>query len=123
MGSSYAFRYCWTYSTYAGDSCDSDVPFCGMCNTQLRIGLSFFLHCAPFAYTLLVGRILLVAWLWDSFLRFPQCVLLFFRPMYPLHWGRLILVEASIPLGERWLSLCNVLSTSLSYGCSLVDDL
>src|SRR6266702_1715114 len=60
----------WVCSMYAGDSCDSDVPFGGMCSTQLRGGLSSFLLPAPVACILLVGCILLGAWLRDSFLRF-----------------------------------------------------
>ncbi len=39
VGSNCIGRYCSTCSTYAGDNCNSDVPFCGMCNTQLRVSL------------------------------------------------------------------------------------
>src|SRR6266702_1141110 len=72
VGSNYAaFHCCLADSTYAGDSCDSDVPFCDTYNTQLRVGLSLFLLLLVlFAYTLPWVRILLVAWLRDSFLRF-----------------------------------------------------
>jgi len=56
-----AFRCCLVGSTCAGGSCDSDVPFCDMCNTQLRVSLSSFLLLVLFAYILLWVRILLVA--------------------------------------------------------------
>src|SRR6266702_2397682 len=59
----------WAYSMYAGGNCDSNVPFYGMCNTQLHGDLSFFLLLVPFACTLLVECILLGAWLRGSFLR------------------------------------------------------
>src|SRR6266702_5131737 len=57
-----AFHCCLVDSTYAGGSCDSDVPFCDTYNTQLRVSLSLFLLLLVlFAYTLLWVRILLVA--------------------------------------------------------------
>src|SRR6266702_7381547 len=46
VGSSFVGR-CSIYSTYAGGNCDSNVPFCGKYNTQLRVGLVVFL---PFGF-------------------------------------------------------------------------
>ncbi len=60
----------WVCSMCAEGNCDSDVPFDGMYNTQLRGGLSSFLLLVLVACILLVGRTLLEAWLQDSFLRF-----------------------------------------------------
>ncbi len=54
----------------AGGSYNSNAPFCDMCNTQLHVGLSFFLLLALFAYILLEVRILHEAWWLDSFLCF-----------------------------------------------------
>src|SRR6266702_1635123 len=51
---------CWAYSRYAGDSCGSDVPFYGRCNTQLRVGLSAFLLLS-LVWLLFRGCTLLVA--------------------------------------------------------------
>jgi len=113
------FRGCLIGSTYVEDSCDSDVPFYDMCNTQLRVGLSSFLLCILFAGTLLGGHILRVAWLRGSFLRFPRRVLWFFLRMYPLHLGLRVFVVASIPLVARWLPLLSVLSVVPSCGYSL----
>ena len=70
-----ASRCCLADSTYAEGSCDSDVPFCGMCSTQLRVGLLSFLLRVLFVGILLEGYTLRVAWLRDSFLRFLQRVL------------------------------------------------
>ncbi len=70
-GSSYVDCYCFVYSTYAGGNCDSNVPFCGMCSTQLCVGLLFFLLRILVACSLLWVCTLLEAWLWGSFLRFP----------------------------------------------------
>src|SRR6266702_5723 len=42
VGSSF-FWHCLVCSTYAGDSCNSDVPFCVKYNTQLCVGLVAFL--------------------------------------------------------------------------------
>src|SRR6266702_56746 len=56
MGSSCVIR--WVYSICAEGNCDSDVPFCDRCSTQLCIGLSYSLFLVPFAYILLVGYIL-----------------------------------------------------------------
>src|SRR6266702_5964692 len=99
MESNYAIR--WVCSTYAGDNCDSDVPFCGMCNTQLCGDLSSFLPLVLFACTLLVECTLLEAWLQGSFLRFRQHVLLFALLMYPLRLGRSTFVNASILLDGK----------------------
>src|SRR6266702_3436325 len=35
--------YCLVCSTYAGGNCDSNVPSCDRCNTQLHVDLSVFL--------------------------------------------------------------------------------
>ncbi len=61
VGSSCIDRCCLIYSTYAGDSCDSSVPSCDTCNTQLRVDLLFFLLRALFAYILLWAHTLLEA--------------------------------------------------------------
>src|SRR6266702_5199699 len=69
-GSSFVVFRCYLInSTYAEGSCDSDVPFCDMYNTQLRVGLSSFLLRALFAGILLEDYTLHVAWLRGSFLR------------------------------------------------------
>src|SRR6266702_5600813 len=56
----------WVCSTYAEGSCDSGVPFCDRCNTQLRVGLLSFLLLVLFAYILLGECILLEAWVQGS---------------------------------------------------------
>ncbi len=56
-----ALHCCLIGSTYAEGSCDSDVPFCDMCNTQLRVDLSSFLLCVLFVGILLKGYTLRVA--------------------------------------------------------------
>src|SRR6266702_5035300 len=85
-GSSFVvFRCCLIDSMYAGGSCDSDVPFCDMYNTQLRVGPSSFLPRILLVSILLEGCTLHVAWLRGSFLRFLRCVLWFFLRMYPSH--------------------------------------
>ncbi len=120
-GASSSYVIHWVCSTYAGDSCDSDVPFCGNCNTQLRIGLSSFLPLVLFACILLKGYTLCEAWLQGLFLRFPLRVPSFVLPMYPSRLGRLAFVWASILLGEGWLRLRDVPLVVPSYECSLVD--
>ncbi len=99
MGSNYTIR--WVCSMYAEDNCNSDAPFCGMCNTQLRRDLSSFLLLVPFACILLMECTLLEAWLQGSFLRSRRHVLLFVLPMYPLRLGRSTFVEASILLDGK----------------------
>src|SRR6266702_7398221 len=91
----------WFCSTCAGGSCDSNVPSCDMCNTQLRGDLSSFLLLIPFAYTLLVECILLGAWLRGLFLHFQRHVPWFVLPMYPLHSGRSAYVGVSTLLGGK----------------------
>ncbi|SRR6266702_7305254 len=71
VGSSYIDYCCLVCSTCAGGSCNSNVPFCGMYNTQLRVGLVSFLLPVLSAYIPLGVHTLLVAWLRGSFLRFP----------------------------------------------------
>src|SRR6266702_2333423 len=115
-----AFRYCLIGSTYAEGSCDSDVLFCGMCNTQLRIGLSSFLLRVLFVGILLEGYTLHMAWLRDLFLHFRRRVLWSSLRTYPSHLGLRAFVVASIPLVSRWLLLLGVLSVVPSCGCSLV---
>ncbi len=100
-GSSYVDHCCLVCSMYAGDNCNSDAPFCDMCNTQLRVGLLSFLLCALFAYILLWVHTLLEAWLWDPFLRFLRYDPWFFWLMYPWHLGRSTFIVASTPLGVR----------------------
>ncbi len=39
----------WVCSMCAGDSCNSDVPFCDRCNTQLHVSLLSFLLLVPSA--------------------------------------------------------------------------
>src|SRR6266702_2662187 len=58
-------------STYAGGSCDSDVPFCDMCSTQLRVDLLLVFLRVPFAYILHEGYILHGAWSRGSSLHCP----------------------------------------------------
>ncbi len=99
--SSCADHCCLTYSTYAGGSCGSSVPFYDMCNTQLRVGLLSFLLHILFACILLWACTCLGAWLQDSFLRFPRRDPWFFQPMCPWHLGRLVFVAESTPLGIR----------------------
>ncbi len=71
-GSSFlVFRCCLIDSTYAEDSCDSDVPFCDMYNTQLCVGPLSSLLRVLFVSILLEDYTLHMAWLWGSFLRFP----------------------------------------------------
>ncbi len=113
-----AFRCRLIGSMYAEGSCDSDVPFCGMCNTQLRVGLLSFLLRVLFVGILLEGYTLRVAWLRGSFLRSLQRVLWSFLRMYPLHLGLQAFVVVSIPLVGRWLLLLGVLSVVPSCGCS-----
>src|SRR6266702_1844853 len=100
--SNYAAFHCYLVdSTYAGGNCDSNVPFCGTYNTQLRVGLSsLLLLFVLFAYTLLWVRILLVAWSWDSFHDFLRLGRGFFLPTYPWHLGPLASFGASILWGE-----------------------
>src|SRR6266702_4986643 len=74
----------WVCFMYAEGNCDSNVPFCGMCSTQLRGDLSFSLLLVPFACILLVEYTLLGAWLQGSFLCFQRRVLLFVLLKYPL---------------------------------------
>src|SRR6266571_949607 len=82
-------------------SCDSDVPFCGTYNTQLRVSLSsFLLLFVLFAYTLLWVRILLVAWLRDSSHGSLRLGRGFFLPTCPWRLGPLASFEASILWGE-----------------------
>src|SRR6266702_4829592 len=114
-----ALRCCLIGSTYAEGSCDSDVPFCGMCNTQLRIGLSLFLLCVLFVGIFLEGYTLRVAWLRGLSPHSLRRVLWSFLQMYPLHLGLRAFVVASIPLVARWLLLLGVLSVVPSCGCSL----
>ncbi len=64
-----AFRCCFISSMYAEGSCDSDVLFCDMCNTQLHVDLSLFLLLALFVGILPEGYTLCVAWLWGLLLR------------------------------------------------------
>src|SRR6266702_4319937 len=52
VGSSCVASHCLIDSTCAGGSCDSDVPSCDMCSTQLRVGLSSSLLLDLFAYIL-----------------------------------------------------------------------
>src|SRR6266702_795178 len=69
VGSSYVDCHCLAYSTYAGGNCNLDVPFCGMCNTQLHVSLFSLLH-VLFAYILPWACTLLEAWLQGPFLHF-----------------------------------------------------
>ena len=71
VGSSYAVCPLLTDSTYAGGNCDSNVPFCDMCSTQLHVDLSSFLLLVPSADILHEGCTLRVAWLRGSFLHYP----------------------------------------------------
>src|SRR6266702_1624461 len=120
MESNFVIR--WVCSTYAGDNCDSNVPFYGMCSTQLRGDLSSFLLLVPFACILPVECTLLGAWLRGSFLHFLRRVLSFVLPMYPLRLGRSTFVEVSTLLDGRWLCHRGVPLIVPSYGCSPVDD-
>ncbi len=61
VGSSCVDCCCLAYFTYAGGKCDLDVPFCGMCNTQLRVDLSLCLPRIRVACILLWVHTLLVA--------------------------------------------------------------
>jgi len=71
-GSSFIVSCCCLIdSTYAEGSCDSDVPFCDTCNTQLCVGPSSSLPHVLFVGILLEDYTLHVAWLRGSFLRFP----------------------------------------------------
>ena len=120
MDSSYVIR--WAYSTYAEGNCDSDAPFYDRCNTQLRVGLSFFLLLlVPFAYILLAEYTLHGAWLRGSSLHFLLHVLSFVLLTYPWHLGQLAFVWVSILVVKKWLYRRDVPSTVLSYGCNLVD--
>src|SRR6266702_859920 len=99
--SSFVIR--WLCSTYAEDNCDSDVPFCDMCITQLREDLLSFLLLVPVACILPVEYTLLRAWLQGSSLRFRRRVPLFVLPMCPWHSGRSTFVGVSTPLDRKWL--------------------
>ena len=114
-----AFHCCLIGSTCAEGSCDSDVPFYGMCNTQLRVGLSSSLLRVLFVGILLEGYTLRVAWSRGLFLHFLRHVLLSFLWMYPSHLGLRAFVVASIPSVARWLLLLGVLSVVPSCGCNL----
>src|SRR6266702_3124247 len=62
VGSNCAASHCCLVgSTCAGGSCDSDVPFCDMCSTQLRVDLSSFLLLVLFACILPWVLILLLS--------------------------------------------------------------
>ncbi len=118
------FECCSAYSTYAGGSCDSNVPFCGRCNTQLHVGLFAFLPLGFLVGTPLGAYILHEAWLRGLFLRFLRRDLESFLPMCPLRLGQASSVVASILVGVGWLPLHHgALSVVPSYGCSLVGDL
>src|SRR6266702_344559 len=89
------FFDCWICSMCAGDSCDSDVPFCDMCSTQLRVGPSAFRLLFPFEGNLLVGRMCYWSLMPGLFLRSRLRVLVFVLRMCPLHLDRLASSEAS----------------------------
>src|SRR6266702_1488241 len=87
VGSSFVTR--WVCSTYAEGSCNSDVPFCDRCSTQLPVGLlSFLLLLVLSTYIRLVEHILHGAYLRGLFLHFPLHILLCVLPTYSLHLGR-----------------------------------
>src|SRR6266702_2180854 len=104
----------WFSSRYVGDSYSSDVPFCDMYSTQLRVNLS--------AFPLLKGCILLVALLLDSFLHFLRFFLLFFLQRYPWHLDLTVVVLVPI----LWIEvgslgcLLNELEALLSCACTTV---
>src|SRR6266702_1221038 len=91
----------WVCSTCAEGNCDSDAPFCDRCNTQLRVGLSFFLLLVLSAYILLAGYTHLGAWSWGSSLRFPLRILLFVLLTYPSRLGRSAFAWVSILSGGK----------------------
>ena len=94
---------------YAGDSCDLDVPFYDMCNTQLCVGLFAF---RPLS---LIGEILLVGhtYCWSLMpglpLHFRLYALAFVQPMCPLRLDQSTSFGASILSGVMSLFPCNVL--------------
>ena len=112
----------WICSMYAAGNCNLNVPFCGMCNTQLHVGLLSFLLPILFAYILLRVRIPREAWLRGSFLHFPRCDLWFFPLMCPSHLDLSASFVVPILLGVRWLSPRDVPLIVLSCGCSLVGS-
>ncbi len=114
------FRCCLIGSTYAEGSCNSDVPFCGMCSTQLCIGLSSFLLCVLSVDILLEGYTLRMAWSRGSFLRFLRRTLWSSLWMCPLHLGLRPFAVASTPLVARWLLLLGAPLVVPSCGRSLV---
>ncbi len=116
-----AFRCCLVGSTYAEGNCNSNVPFCGMCNTQLCVGLLSCLLLVPSACILLKGCTLHVAWLRGSFLRFLRRAPWFFLRMYPLHLGLHVFVAASTPVVGKWLLPLSAPLVVPSCECSLVD--
>jgi len=109
-------------SMCAEGNCDSGVPFCGMCNTQLRGDLSSVLLLVSVACILLVGYTFLVTWLRDLPLHSQRLVLLSILLTCPWRSGRLIPASASTLLGEKWLYHHGVLSVAPSYGYSPADD-
>src|SRR6266702_6170982 len=68
VGSSYAVYPRLIDFSYSGGNCDSNVPFCDTCNTQLRVDLSSFLLLVLSADILHEGCTLRGAWSRDSFL-------------------------------------------------------
>src|SRR6266702_3543876 len=86
-------------SMYAGGSCDSNVPFGDMCNTQLRVGL--FVFRLPFLVggILLLGRMCYLSLSPGLLPRFLLHVLVFAQLMCPLHLGRITFAGVSILVG------------------------
>ena len=89
---------CWLDSMCAEGSCGSDVPFCSMCNTQLRASLSVFHLLILSGGILLEGCIHLEALLLGSFLHFQQSFHMFFLWRCPLRLGWIVGESAPIPL-------------------------
>src|SRR6266702_1657954 len=112
----------WVCSTCAEGNCDSNVPSCDRCSTQLHVGLSFFLLLVLIAYILLAEYILHRVWLRGSFLHFLLHVLLFVLLMYPLHLGQSAFAWVAILLDEKWLHCRDVPSAVLLYGYNLVGS-
>src|SRR6266702_926159 len=114
----------WFGSRYVGGSYSSDVPFCDMYSTQLRVNLSVFPLLVLIGGILLEGYILPVALLLDSFLQFLRFFLLFFLQRYP--WNLDLAAVVLVPI--LWIAvgssgcLLGELAALPSCACTAVVD-
>ncbi len=89
----------WICSNYAEGSCDSNVPFCDMCSTQLHVDPSVFLLSLVGGIPL-VGHTRYLSLLLGSFLHFWRFIHVFVQLMCPSHLDPSASFEASILVVE-----------------------